>query len=69
MVKAGNKFFANRARGRKWPRTSAIKVNALDHTFGSGRGKRIKSKIPKKFVPPGAKVGSLYPRRTGRRKR
>lgn len=65
LVKAGNKFFIMKARGRKWPRTSAIKTNALDHPFGSGRGKRIKSKIAKRNAPPGAKVGHIRPRRTG----
>ena len=65
LVKAGNKFFIMNARGRKWPRTSAIKTNALDHPFGSGRGKRIKSKIAKRNAPPGAKVGHIRPRRTG----
>lgn len=65
LVKAGNKYFIMKARGRKWPRTSAIKTNALDHPFGSGRGKRIKSKIAKRNAPPGAKVGHIRPRRTG----
>ena len=70
LMKAGKKYYVVKAKGgRVWPRTSAVKMNAVDHPFGSGRGKRIKSKIPKKFAPPGAKVGSLYPKRTGRKKR
>ena len=56
----------NARGGKVYPRTSAVKFNAVDHPFGSGRGKRIKSKIPKRNVPPGAKVGLLRPRRTGR---
>lgn len=69
LVKAGKRFHAMKAKGRKWHFTSAVKTNAIDHPFGGGRGKRIKSKIAKRNSPPGAKVGHLSPRRTGRRKR
>jgi large subunit ribosomal protein L2 len=68
FVKAGRKFYKMKARNKLWPRTSAVKMNAIDHPFGSGRGKRIKSKIAKRNAPPGAKVGHLRPRRTGRHK-
>jgi len=69
IVKAGRRFHSMKARGKKWHFTSAVKVNAVDHPFGSGRGKRIKSKIAKRNAPPGAKVGHLRPRRTGRKKK
>ncbi|MBI2448669.1 50S ribosomal protein L2 [Candidatus Pacearchaeota archaeon] len=69
IVKAGKKHHMMKARNKFWPRTSAVKMNAVDHPFGSGRGKRIKSKIAKRNAPPGAKVGLIRPRRTGRRKR
>lgn len=69
LLKAGKKHHMMLAKGRKWHRTSAVKVNAVDHPFGSGRGKRIKSKIAKRNAPPGKKVGHLRPRRTGRKKR
>jgi large subunit ribosomal protein L2 len=67
LVKAGKKHYMMKGKGRKWHRTSAIKTNAVDHPFGSGRGKRIKSKIAKRNAPPGAKVGHIRPRRTGRK--
>ena len=68
FITAGRKFYKMKAKGgRIWPRTSAVKMNAVDHPFGSGRGKRIKQKIAKRNAPPGAKVGHLRPRRTGRR--
>jgi large subunit ribosomal protein L2 len=66
FAKAGKRFHLMRSKGRKWHYTSAIKTNALDHPFGGGRGKRIKSKIAKRNAPPGAKVGHIRPRRTGR---
>src|SRR3989344_248793 len=68
FVTAGSKHYKMKARNKLWPRTSAVKVNAIDHPFGSGRGKRIKSKIAKRNAPPGRKVGHLRPRRTGKRK-
>ena len=69
FVKAGAMFYKMKARNKLWPRTSAVKVNAVDHPFGSGRGKRIKSKTAKRNAPPGARVGHLRPKRTGRKKR
>ena len=69
FVKAGRKYHLKKAKGKLWPRTSAVKFNVVDHPFGSGRGKRIKSKIAKRNAPPGKKVGLLRPRRTGRKKR
>jgi len=69
ILKAGKKWHMTKARNKLWPRTSAVKVNAIDHPFGSGRGKRIKSKIAKRNAPPGARVGHIRPSRTGRRKK
>lgn len=68
FVKAGRRFYKMKARNKLWPRTSAVKMNAVDHPFGSGRGKRIKPKIAKRNAPPGARVGHIRPRRTGRTK-
>ena len=68
FMKAGVKHYKMKARNKLWPRTSAVKMNAVDHPFGSGRGKRIKSKIAKRNAPPGNRVGHIRPRRTGKRK-
>ena len=48
LLKAGRRHHYMKAKGRIWHFTSAVKMNALDHPFGSGRGKRIKSKIAKR---------------------
>lgn len=69
LMKAGKRYHMMKAIGRKWHRTSAIKMNAIDHPFGGGRGKRIKSKIAKRNAPAGAKVGHIRPKRTGRKKK
>ncbi len=68
VVKAGKKFYIKKAKSKLWPRTSAVKMNAIDHPFGSGRAKNPKSKIAKRNSPPGRKVGLLRPKRTGKRK-
>lgn len=65
ILKAGKRYHIKKARGKLWPRTSAVKMNVIDHPFGSGRGKNPKSKIPKRNSPPGRKVGLLSARRTG----
>jgi|TARA_Y100000310_G_C20655042_1_gene801550 large subunit ribosomal protein L2 len=69
VIKAGKKFHIKKSKSKLWPRTSAVKMNAIDHPFGSGRAKNPKSKIAKRNAPPGRKVGLLRPRRTGRKKR
>ena len=68
FIKAGAKWYKMKARNKLYPRTSAVKMNAIDHPFGSGRGKRIKPKIAKRNAPAGARVGHIRPRRTGRSK-
>ena len=68
FVKAGQKFYLMKARNRLWPRTSGVKMNPVDHPFGG----RTKPGIPmtvSRHAPPGAKVGSIAARRTGRRKK
>lgn len=68
IMKAGKKHYIKKSKNKLWPRTSALKMNAIDHPFGSGRGKNPKSKIAKRNAPAGAKVGLIRPRRTGKRK-
>ncbi|MEN7982020.1 MAG: 50S ribosomal protein L2 [Nanoarchaeota archaeon] len=68
VVKAGKKYFIKKTKSKLWPRTSAVKMNAIDHPFGSGRAKNPKSKIAKRNAPPGRRVGLIRPRRTGKKK-
>jgi len=68
ILKAGKKFHIKKVKGKQWPRTSAVKMNVIDHPFGSGRGKNPKSKVAKRNAPPGKRVGLLRPKRTGKRK-
>ncbi len=68
VIKAGKQHHIKKSKSKLYPRTGALKVNAIDHPFGSGRGKNPKSKIAKRNSAPGQKVGLLRPRRTGKRK-
>lgn len=69
FVKAGKRHHAMRARGKLYPQTSGVAMNAVDHPFGSGRGRHAgKPTIAPKFAPPGRKVGMLRAKKTGRGK-
>lgn len=67
MRKAGDKHHLAKARGKLYPRTSAVAMNATDHPFG-GSAKPGKPKTVSRDVPAGKKVGSIAASRTGRSK-
>ena len=67
FMKAGNMFFAMRTRNKLWPRTSGVHMNPVNHPFG-GQTRPGKHKTVSRHMPPGKKVGSISPRRTGKRK-
>lgn len=68
MAKAGKNYHAMRARNKLYPRTSGVAMNAVDHPFGSGRGRHVgKSKIPPRGAPPGRNIGLIRAKRTGRK--
>jgi large subunit ribosomal protein L2 len=68
FVKAGQKFYLMHARNKLWPRTSGVKMNPVDHPFG-GHTKPGTPKTISRRAPPGAKVGSIAARRSGRKKK
>jgi len=69
FLKAGKKHFAKKARNKLYPVTSGVAMNAVDHPFGSGRGRHVgKPKTPSRFAPPGQKVGLIRARRTGKKR-
>lgn len=65
-VKAGNKYKAKKARGKKYPKTSAVAMNAVDHPFG-GSTKPGKPKTTKSTAPPGQKAGSFGAKSSGKK--
>jgi len=68
-VKAGKRHHIMRARGKLYPLTSGVAMNAVDHPFGSGRGRQhAKVKPPPRYAPPGRNVGPIRARRSGRKR-
>lgn len=66
-IKAGKRVHAMMARGKLYPRSKGVAMSPADHPYG-GKSRRPKFKAVKRSTPPGAKVGSIAPRRMGRRK-
>jgi large subunit ribosomal protein L2 len=67
LYKAGNKYYLVKAKGRYWPITAAVAMNAYEHKMGGKRrSTQHAKKVAAKNAPPGAKVGTIGPRRTGR---
>ena len=68
ILKAGKRHHMMKARNKLYPQTSGVAMNAVDHPFGSGRGRhKGKPTIAPRFAPPGRKVGMIRARRTGRK--
>lgn len=67
FVKAGKRFYALSARGKLFPRTRGVVMSPVDHPYG-GKSKRPRGKAVPRTAPPGAKVGSIAPKRMGKKK-
>ncbi|MSR85798.1 50S ribosomal protein L2 [Candidatus Woesearchaeota archaeon] len=69
FLKAGKRMHAMRARNKLYPQTSGVAMNAVDHPFGSGRGRHAgKPKAPPRWAPAGRNVGLIRAKRTGRKR-
>jgi large subunit ribosomal protein L2 len=69
FLKAGIRMHAMRARNKLYPQVSGVAMNAVDHPFGSGRGRHVgKPKNAPRWAPAGRNVGLLRSKRTGRRR-
>jgi large subunit ribosomal protein L2 len=67
FVKAGNKHHAMKAKGKPYPKVSAVSMNAVDHPFG-GSAKPGQPKTVSKHASPGSKVGNIGASRSGKKK-
>lgn len=69
ILKAGLRAHARRARNKRYPRVNASAQNAVDHPLGNKRtARKAKQKPVNRHAPPGAKVGKIAPKRTGKKK-
>ncbi len=69
FLKAGKKWIVQHKRGKLYPRTSGVAMNAVDHPFGGGYRGLGKHKTISRHTPPGRKVGSIAAKRTGKTKK
>ena len=70
FYKAGNRFYKMRAKNKLYPIVSGQSMNAVDHPHGGSRSsKKNYPYTVSRDTPPGAKVGKVSPKRTGRTKR
>lgn len=61
-IKAGKKWHALYARCKLFPRTKGVCMGPGEHPFG-GKKKRPRFKFVSPTAPPGAKVGSIAPKK------
>ncbi|MEM0365289.1 MAG: 50S ribosomal protein L2 [Candidatus Nitrosocaldus sp.] len=67
FLKAGAKWYAMRARSKKWPIVRGVAMAAPFHPHGGGRHQHPgKQTSVARDAPPGRKVGHIAPRKTGR---
>ncbi|MBU5678580.1 MAG: 50S ribosomal protein L2 [Candidatus Aenigmatarchaeota archaeon] len=67
FMKAGNRYYAMKAKGRYYPIVSASSKSAVYHPLG-GQTSPGRPRTVSRHMPPGKKVGSISPRRTGKKK-
>jgi large subunit ribosomal protein L2 len=68
FIKAGARFYAARAKGKLYPRTSGVAMTATDHPYGASGSGKVRPPVSR-HTPPGRKVGSISPRRAGKKKK
>ena len=70
FMKAGEKHHKKKAKGHKYPTAHGVKMPAAMHPHGGGRHRRPgKSTTVSRHAPPGAKVGLIAARNSGKRQR
>jgi large subunit ribosomal protein L2 len=70
FLKAGRKYYAMKARNKLWPIVCGQSMNAVDHPHGgSTSSKKNYPYTVSRNAPPGAKVGAIAAKRSGRKKR
>lgn len=69
FLKAGNRWHAYKAKGKKFMTVRGVAMNAVDHPHGGGNRQHPgKSTTISRHAPPGRKVGSIAAKRTGKRR-
>lgn len=69
LVKAGKAYYKHKAKNDIWPKVRGVKMSAYNHPHGGKQHHEGKPTTVSRNAPPGAKVGHIAARRTGRRRR
>lgn len=69
LLKAGNAYHKYRAKNKPWPKVRGVKMSPYDHPFGGKQHHEGKPTTVSKHAPPGAKVGHIAAKHTGRKER
>jgi large subunit ribosomal protein L2 len=71
FVKAGNRYYHQRAKNHKYPVVRGVAMIAASHPHGGGQKQHIgkKSSCVSRNAPPGRKVGLIAAKRSGKKKR
>ena len=66
FLKAGKKWHAYKAKGKKFMTVRGVAMNAVDHPHGGGNRQHPgRPTTVSRHAPPGRKVGSIAAKRTG----
>jgi len=69
LVKAGRRYHKMKAKNKLYPKVSGTSMNAVDHPYGTSRSsKKGRPTTARKHAPPGANVGKIKARRTGKKR-
>ncbi len=68
LLKAGNSFYKYKARNKYWPMNRGVHMSAYCHPHGGKQHHAGTSTTVARGAPPGAKVGHIAARTTGKRK-
>ncbi|MDV0446709.1 hypothetical protein MsAg5_05610 [Methanosarcinaceae archaeon Ag5] len=69
FLKAGKVYHKMKVRAKRFPRVRGVAMNPRDHPFGGGnRQHPCRSTTVSRNAPPGAKVGHIAARRTGKKR-
>lgn len=69
LLRAGTAFYKHKAKNRLWPKNRGVKMSSYDHPFGGKQHHEGRPTASSRNAPPGAKIGHLAPRTTGRKRR
>ena len=69
FLKAGVRWHAYKAKGKKFMTVRGVAMNAVDHPHGGGNRQHPgRPTTISRHAPPGRKVGSIAAKRTGKRR-